>query len=160
MLSTSDYTKAIDIWSAGCIFAELMGRTPIFSGKNYIDQLERILAILGTPNKEDLPYRVDEKTWTMLQKNVIKKQKLSELYPNFDDLAIDLLENMLHYNPEKRYTALQCLYHPYFKDIKNKEDIIVECKEVFDWSFDNVKYTRESLQKAIYEESLSLKPVL
>jgi len=157
MLSTSDYTKAIDIWSAGCIFAELMGRTPLFQGNHYLDQLDRIVAIMGTPKKEDLPYKVDEKTWTMLRKNDLKKVNLGDLYPNFDEVAIDLLEKMLLYNPEKRYTALQCLNHPYFNEIKNKEELIVDCKEVFDWNFDNVKYTKETLQKAIYEESLSFK---
>lgn len=159
MLSTSDYTKAIDIWSAGCIFAELMGRVPLFEGKHYLDQLDRIVAVLGTPNKEDLPYRVAEKTWKMLQKNILKKQNFADLYPNFDATAIDLLENMLLYNPEKRFTALQCLNHPYFSEINHKESLIQECKEVFDWSFDNVNYTKESLQKAIYEESVNFKPV-
>ena len=155
MLSTSDYTKSIDIWSAGCIFAELMGRTPIFPGVHYIDQLDRIVAVLGTPKKEDLPYAVDEKTWARLQNNIVKKLNLADLYPNFDEKAIDLLEKMLLYNPDKRYNALQCLNHEYFSEIKNKEELIVDCKEVFDWSFDNVKYSRISLQEAIYEESLS-----
>lgn len=160
ILSTADYTKAIDIWSAGCIFAELMGRTPLFKGNHYLDQLDRIVAILGTPKKEDLPYKVDEKTWNLIQKNELKKVNFRDLYPNFDEVAIDLLDKMLLYNPEKRFTALQCLHHPYFDEIKNKEQLILDCKESFDWSFDNVKYTKETLQKAIYEESLSLKTII
>ena len=123
MLSSSYYTKAIDIWSAGCIFAELMGRTPIFPGAHYLDQLDRIVAVLGTPKREELPYAVYERTWARFQNNIIKKQNLSDLYPNFDEIAIDLLEKMLLYNPDKRFNALQCLNHPYFDEIQNKAEL-------------------------------------
>lgn len=149
------YTKSIDIWSAGCIFAEMIGRTPLFPGNHYLDQLDRIIAVLGTPQREDLPYSLDEKTWNRLQLNKLAKMNFSDLYPKIDSLAVDLLENMLLYNPDKRFTALQCLYHPYFSEIKDKEKLIVECKEVFDWSFDKIKYSRASLQEAIYDEAIS-----
>jgi len=49
-LQASEYTKAVDIWSVGCIFAELLGRTPLFPGKDYLEQIQRIIAILGTPD--------------------------------------------------------------------------------------------------------------
>lgn len=52
-----------------------------------------------------------------------------------------------------RYTALQCLNHPYFNDLKDKRNEIRECQEIFDWAFDNKEYTRNSLQEAIYDES-------
>lgn len=155
MLSSSEYTNAIDIWSAGCIFAELMGRTPIFPGNHYLDQLDRIFAVLGTPKREDLPYNVEEKTWKLLQNNMAKKLNLSDLYPNIDEVAIDLLDKMLLYNPEKRFTALQCLHHPYFDEIKEKDKLIRDCTVAFDWNFDNVKYSKSSLQEAIYEEALN-----
>lgn len=155
ILSNAEYTRAIDIWSAGCIFAEMMGRTPIFPGNHYLDQMDRIIAVLGTPQRDDLPITLDEKTWGYLQKNIVSKMSFSDLYPKIEPLAIDLLEKMLLYHPEKRYTAAQCLKHPYFDSINDKESMMVECKEVFDWSFDNVKYTKASLQEAIYDEAVS-----
>ena len=56
MFSSSEYTKAIDIWSVGCILAELLGRTPIFKGKHFLDQIERIIAIMGKPKPSDFVY--------------------------------------------------------------------------------------------------------
>lgn len=49
ILKASKYTKAVDIWSVGCIFAELLGRTPLFPGEDYLDQIQRTIAVLGTP---------------------------------------------------------------------------------------------------------------
>jgi mitogen-activated protein kinase 1/3 len=62
MFSVSEYTNSIDIWSVGCILAELLGRTPLFRGKHFLDQVERIIAIMGKPRAIDLPYPIDEKT--------------------------------------------------------------------------------------------------
>lgn len=75
-----------------------------YIGKHPIDQLERIIAVLGTPARDDLPYILDEKTYAYIQNKhpFVKKADFHELYPKFDDLSIDLLEKMLNYNPEKR----------------------------------------------------------
>jgi mitogen-activated protein kinase 1/3 len=103
MFSSSEYTKAIDIWSCGCILAELLGRTPIFRGQHFLDQIERIIAIIGTPKQEDLCYKIDEKTQKYLdslpQRDSIS---LDILYPNANPMALDLLKKMLMYNPQKR----------------------------------------------------------
>jgi serine/threonine protein kinase len=56
ILNASEYTKAIDIWSVGCILAELLGRTALFPGENYLDQIQRIISVLGTPGHEDMSY--------------------------------------------------------------------------------------------------------
>lgn len=60
ILKASEYTKAVDIWSVGCIFAELLGRTPLFPGEDYLDQIQRTIAVLGTPNHENLSYIENE----------------------------------------------------------------------------------------------------
>lgn len=115
---------------------------------------------MGTPKREDLPYELKEKTFLYIQKNFcVNKVNFQELYPNFDALAIDLLEKMLVYNPEKRYTALQCLEHSFFDDLKEKRKEIRICNEVFNWKFDNQEYTRNSLQEAIYNESGFMKKI-
>jgi len=54
LLGTKKYTKKIDIWSIGCIFAELLGRCTIFKGERELDQLYKIIQVLGTPSEEDL----------------------------------------------------------------------------------------------------------
>ena len=55
------YTKSIDIWSVGCILAEMLSNRPIFPGKHYLDQLNHILGILGSPSPEDLSCIINEK---------------------------------------------------------------------------------------------------
>jgi mitogen-activated protein kinase 1/3 len=63
MLNSKAYTKAIDIWSTGCILAEMLGRRPLFPGKHYLDQLNRILNVIGTPSEKDLACIQNEKVW-------------------------------------------------------------------------------------------------
>ena len=61
MLNSKAYSKAIDIWSTGCILAEMLGRRPLFPGKHYLDQLNRILNVIGTPSERDLASIQNEK---------------------------------------------------------------------------------------------------
>lgn len=61
MLNSKGYTKSIDIWSVGCILAEMLSNRPIFPGKHYLDQLNHILGVLGSPSKEDLECIINEK---------------------------------------------------------------------------------------------------
>ena len=56
ILNASEYSKAIDVWSIGCIIAELLGRTPLFPGEDFLDQVQRIISVLGTPSVEDMKY--------------------------------------------------------------------------------------------------------
>ncbi len=61
LLSCDEYTSAIDVWSVGCIVAELLGRKALFPGKDYIHQLNLILQVLGTPGDEDMAFIQSEK---------------------------------------------------------------------------------------------------
>lgn len=61
MLNSKGYTKSIDIWSVGCILAEMLSNRPIFPGKHYLDQLNHILGVLGSPSQEDLECIINEK---------------------------------------------------------------------------------------------------
>ena len=77
------YTKSIDIWSVGCILAEMLSNRPIFPGKHYLDQLNHILGILGSPSNEDLSCIRNEKARSYLQSLPFKpKIPWTRLYPN------------------------------------------------------------------------------
>jgi len=158
ILKASEYTKAIDIWSIGCIFAELLGRTPLFPGQNYLDQLQRIIAVLGTPSPVDMEYITNDKALDYM-KSLPKRSKLplKNLYADATPEALDLLEKMLVFNPEKRYTAEECLAHPYFEEYHSAEAEPL-ADEVFDWSWDNFEPTKELLQGMIFDESLKYHP--
>ena len=115
ILNASEYTKAVDIWSVGCILGELLGRTALFPGENYLDQIQRIISVLGTPSYDDISYITNEQALKFI-KSLPKrsKQSFEKLFSKANPLALDLLENMLTFNPHDRYTVEDCLSHPYF----------------------------------------------
>jgi len=158
ILNASEYTKAVDIWSVGCILAELIGRTALFPGEDYLDQVQRVIAVLGTPGPEELAFIGNESALKYI-KSLPKrsKQPLKNLYPKANPLALDLLGKMLTFNPDKRYTVEECLAHPYLEGLHNPDDEPI-CEEPFDWSVDNFEPTKELLQNMVYEEALKFHP--
>eukprot|EP01016_Furgasonia_blochmanni_P004780 TRINITY_DN1184_c0_g3_i6.p1 TRINITY_DN1184_c0_g3~~TRINITY_DN1184_c0_g3_i6.p1 ORF type:complete len:410 (-),score=102.49 TRINITY_DN1184_c0_g3_i6:104-1333(-) len=158
ILNASEYTKAVDIWSVGCIFAELLGRNPLYPGEDYLDQVQRIIAVLGTPTGDDCAYIGNESALKYL-KSLPKRTKQSwqSLYPKANPVGLDLLGKMLTFNPDKRYTVEECLAHPYFEGLHNEEEE-PKCDEPFDWSWDNFEPTKELLQAMVYDESLHYHP--
>ena len=159
ILNASHYTKAIDVWSIGCIFAELLGRSPLFPGEDYLDQVQRVIAVLGMPSQEDMSFIGNDSARRYIR-SLPKRQRVpwSSLYPKANPVALDLLNKMLIFNPEKRYTVEQCLAHPYFDGLHNPEDEPV-APEPFDWSFDDFTPTKPLLQSMIYDESLRFHPL-
>ena len=156
--NASEYTKAIDIWSIGCIFAELQGRTALYPGEDYLDQIQRVISVLGTPTYDDQSYICNEQA-LMFIKSLPKRSKQSwqSLYPKSNPLALDLLSKMLTFNPNKRYTVEQCLAHPYFEELHSLDDE-PSCGKPFDWTFDNFKPTKEQLQEMVYDEAKIFHP--
>jgi len=113
LLGSATYSIPVDIWSAGCIFAEMLSKKPIFPGDSEIDQLFKIFRQMGTPTEDvwhgctSLPdYKPSFPKW--------KKQELSKVFENSHPAAIDLLEKMLIYEPAQRVSAREALNHPYF----------------------------------------------
>ena len=159
ILNASAYTKAVDIWSIGCLFAELLGRTPLFPGDDYLDQIQRIFAVVGTPSKEDLAYIGNESALKFV-KSLPKRSKLplATLFPKCNPLALDLLDKMLAFNPDKRATIEECIEHPYLEALHNPEAEPVADKP-FDWSWDNFEPTKLILQNMVYDDSLKFHPV-
>ena len=158
ILCPSEYSKAVDIWSIGCIFAELLGRQPLFPGDHYLDQIQKIISVLGTPKGEDLDFITKQEAREFLLKLAKRtKQTWSSLFPNANPVALDLLGKMLTFNPRKRYTVDQCISHPYFEGLHDPEQEPITSTP-FDWSFDDVELTKENLQNMVYEESLYFHP--
>jgi mitogen-activated protein kinase 1/3 len=158
ILCPSKYSKAMDIWSIGCIFAELMARCPLFRGENYLDQIKKINDILGSPSENDMSYISDpqaRKFITDLPKT--NKIPFNQIFPKANPLAIDLLEKMLCFNPKFRINIEECLNHPYFKEIRDK-NLETTALHNFDWSFDKIELNKPNLQKLIYEQSLYFHP--
>jgi mitogen-activated protein kinase 1/3 len=158
ILNSSEYTKQIDVWSIGCIFGELLGRAPLFPGEDYLDQVQRIIGVLGTPSSEDMHFIGNPAARRYIHKLPRReKMKWSTLYPKANSVALDLLDKMLVFNPQKRWTVEECLAHPYFRELHNPEEE-PQAPEPFDWSFDNFEPTKELLQSMVYDEGLRFHP--
>ena len=152
MLSCQEYTKAIDIWSVGCIFAELLGRKPLFPGDDYIHQLQIISDVIGTASDEDLKFVTSEKARRFMKSQEIKpKVPFKKLFPDANEKALDLLDKMLEFNPAKRITVEDALKHPYMADLHNPDDEPT-CAEEFDFDFEKADLTKEMIQELIYNE--------
>ncbi|RWR96895.1 cyclin-dependent kinase G-2 isoform X1 [Cinnamomum micranthum f. kanehirae] len=124
LLGAKQYSTAIDMWSLGCIMAELLAKEPLFNGKSEFDQLDKIYKTLGTPN---------EKIWSGfgqlpgVKVNFVKQpyNKLREKFPPtsfsgrpaLSEAGLDLLNKLLTYNPEKRITAADALEHDWFREV-------------------------------------------
>jgi mitogen-activated protein kinase 1/3 len=158
ILNESHYTKAIDLWSVGCVMAELLGRMPLFKGQDYVDQIKRIITVLGTPSPEDLAYFENEQAAKYIASwPKVERRPWNVLFPKANPVALDLLDKLLVFNPVKRYTAEQCLSHPYFEALHN-DKTEPRCPAPFDWKFDDFAPTKAKLQEMIYELSLHYHP--
>eukprot|EP00472_Partenskyella_glossopodia_P000436 CAMPEP_0197542864 /NCGR_PEP_ID=MMETSP1318-20131121/67932_1 /TAXON_ID=552666 /ORGANISM="Partenskyella glossopodia, Strain RCC365" /LENGTH=300 /DNA_ID=CAMNT_0043102157 /DNA_START=298 /DNA_END=1200 /DNA_ORIENTATION=+ len=152
MLSWKEYTKAIDVWSVGCIFAEILGRKPIFPGQDYMNQLHLIISKLGTPSLEDTEYIANEKAKAYVRSLAYQKGvPLRELYPHASEQALDLLSNMLTFSPRKRITVEEALKHPYLAKLHDPTDEPV-AKSTFDFSFEKYNLNAKMLKALLWQE--------
>lgn len=115
LMGSRNYSTSIDMWSIGCILAEMFTGKPLFPGSSNDDQLVKIFTIMGTPN---------ERTWPGVRQypnyktnfHVYIQQDLRAIIPNIDPVALNLLQNLLQMRPEARISARQLLQHPWFNE--------------------------------------------
>lgn len=158
ILSWKQYTKAIDVWSVGCIFAELLGRKPLFQGKDYINQITRIVDIMGSPTEDDLKNIGSEQARQYIRSLGHRpKIPLSRLFPRATPLAQDLLDRMLAFDPAKRITVDEALAHPYLAALHDPADEPV-ANAPFNFDFENWDLTKEAFKDLIWREILAFHP--
>lgn len=117
IFGATDYTTAIDLWSAGCVFAEFLLGHPIFPGETGVDQLVEIIKVLGTPTKEQVIAM--NKAYTEFHFPSVKAYSWQKLFKTrATDSAIDLIAAMLTYEPQKRISAAAALTHPFFDELR------------------------------------------
>ncbi|KWU46128.1 putative MAP kinase [Rhodotorula sp. JG-1b] len=154
MLTFKEYTYAIDVWSVGCILAEMLNGKPLFPGRDYHHQLTLILGILGTPSLQDFYAIGSQRSRDYLRALPYQEKKpFQSLYPNANPLAIDLLERCLTFNPAKRVNVVDALSHPYlepYHDPTDEPTAPVLPPSFF--AFDQQQLSREDLKVLIYDE--------
>ncbi|KAL8506280.1 hypothetical protein ACS0TY_017231 [Phlomoides rotata] len=158
----SKYTPAIDIWSIGCIFAEVLTGKPIFPGKNVVHQLDLITDLLGTPSMDTISRVRNDKARRYLT-SMRKKQpvSLSQKFPNADPLALRLLGKLLAFDPKDRPTAEEALADPYFKGLA-KVEREPSCQPIskMEFEFERRRVTKEDIRELIFREILEYHPQL
>eukprot|EP00347_Sterkiella_histriomuscorum_P023085 403336010 len=120
LLKSTNYTQAVDMFSLGCLMLELYLGIPAFPGLSESDQLVKIFSVLGTPTQSQWPegYRLGESMG--LKFSQIASTPLSQLIKReASDDAIELMLGMLKYDANQRFTASQCLNHPYFREVQS-----------------------------------------
>ncbi|KAJ8564767.1 hypothetical protein K7X08_001227 [Anisodus acutangulus] len=156
----SKYTPAVDIWSIGCIFAEMLTGKPLFPGKNAVHQLDLITDLLGSPSSEAISRIKNEKARRYLSS--MKKKApipLSQKFPHIDPLALKLLERLIAFDPKDRPSAEEALAHPYFRGLANKEqEPSSQTISKFEFDFERRKLGKEDLRELIYREILEYHP--
>ena len=119
LLASRKYSTPVDIWSVGCIFAEMANGRPLFAGTSEADQLDKIFRLLGSPSISDYPGIVDLPDYVpdLLPRYPYPRNGIGSLVPTLDASGVDLLNRMLQYDPAKRITAQKALEHPFFYDL-------------------------------------------
>ncbi|XAR63953.1 Mitogen-activated protein kinase [Bertholletia excelsa] len=156
----SKYTPAIDIWSVGCIFAEMLTGKPLFPGKNVVHQLDLMTDLLGTPPSETIARIRNEKARRYLS-NMQKKPPVpfSRKFPNADPLALRLLEHLLAFDPKDRPTAEEALADPYFNGLANVDhEPSTQPISKLEFEFERRKLTKDDVRELIYREILEYHP--
>ncbi|CAA3025235.1 mitogen-activated kinase 9-like [Olea europaea subsp. europaea] len=156
----SKYTPAIDIWSIGCIFAEMLTGKPLFPGKNVVHQLDLMTDFLGTPPPESIARIRNEKARRYLS-SMRKKQPFpfTQKFPNVDPLALRLLERLLAFDPKDRPSAEEALADPYFHGLANVDrEPASQPISKLEFEFEKKKLTKDDVRELIYREILEYHP--
>jgi glycogen synthase kinase 3 beta len=117
VFEATEYTTAIDIWSLGCVLAELLLGTPLFPGDSGVDQLIEIIKILGTPTKEEI--QAMNPNHTSFKFPQIKPHPWTKVFRNkAPAAAVDLVSQFLRYDPKQRLDPFDALAHPFFDELR------------------------------------------
>lgn len=157
MLNWMHYNMTVDIWSVGCIMAELLTGRTLFPGTDHIDQLKLIMLLVGTPGPELLMKISSESARTYISSLPhMPKRSFADVFIGANPQAVDLLEKMLVLDTDKRITAAGSLAHPYFAQYHDPDD--EPEADPFDQSFESRELDIEEWKRLTYEELISFEP--
>ena len=153
MLSSHEYTDAIDMWSVGCTFGEILSRRVLFPGTNYIKQIDLIVRLLGTPTESDMDFIANPHAKKFLKSLDPKpRMPLSDFLGGAQNpQAVDLLSRMLEFNPHKRITVNDALHHPYLSELHDSDEE-TECTDQVDFRFEHEEHSFAEMKQLLLQE--------
>ncbi|CXI02376.1 glycogen synthase kinase 3 [Plasmodium berghei] len=164
MLGSTNYTTHIDLWSLGCIIAEMVLGYPIFSGQSSVDQLVRIIQILGTPTEDQM--KVMNPNYADVKFPNVKPKDLKKVFPKgTPNNAINFVSQFLKYEPLKRLNAIEALADPFFDEIRDPNvklpKYVEKLPELFNFSVEEIREMSDLCRKKVlpkqnYEECQEL----
>ena len=153
LLGSTKYTKAVDVWSLGCILGEMLNKKPIFPGTSTLNQLDRIMELTGRPSQDDVSAIKSQLAGTMLDSLPPTRTKgFHTFFPSASDLAIDLLRKMLHFNPKKRIKLEAALRHPYLAQFHNPDEEPSCPRTIKICIDDNRKFSIREYREKLYKD--------
>ncbi|KAM9402469.1 mitogen-activated protein kinase 12b isoform 1-T1 [Salvelinus alpinus] len=157
ILNWMHYTQTVDIWSVGCIMAEMLLGKPLFKGNDHLDQLKEIMKITGTPTADFVTklQSQDAKNYIRSLPKVPKKD-LHFLFSKASSDAVCVLERMLLLDPERRVSASEALAMPFFSEFREPEEETEA--QPYDHSMDNTDLLLEQWKRHTFTEILSFRP--
>ncbi|KAF5843426.1 putative extracellular signal-regulated kinase 1, partial [Dunaliella salina] len=152
------YTPQVDVWSIGCVFAEILLRRPLFMGKDVVHQLQVITDVLGTPPPKSIAKVQNEKARKFLAAMPYKPGfNLHRVFYKADPRAVDLLKRLLTFDPDERISAVDALHHPYFDSESDTGFIFISST---DFAFDESRVSVEQMREIMYMEIYQWHPHL
>jgi len=157
MLNWMHYNLTVDIWSVGCIMAEMLTGKTLFPGTDHIDQLTRILVLCGTPAEETLNKITSDEARNYIRSlQRMEKKNFAEVFRGANALAIDLLEKMLELDSDKRIHAEQALAHPYLAQYADPSDEPASLP--YDQTFEDYDISVDQWKEYVWNEVKNFKP--
>ena len=157
VLGSSHYSKAVDMWSVGCILGELIIGKALFPGKSTINQIELILDLLGKPKPEDLEEIGGSNEFNSINFNSKQKYTFSSFFKGASKDALDFLKRSLEFNPKKRITVEEALAHPFVKHVRSPATEIKSPKIIQIPISDQKKLTVKEYREALYADIIQKK---
>merc|ERR1711971_1268727 len=156
MLNWMHYHQTVDMWSVGCIMAEMLTGKTLFPGTDHIDQLTRILVLCGTPQEATLNKITSEEARNYIRSLPhMERKNFSEHFKGANPMAIDLLQKMLEMDADNRINADQALSHPYLAQYADPSDEPVSLP--YDQTFEDFDLPVEKWKESVWEELQNFK---
>lgn len=157
MCCDEHYDAKVDMWSVGCILAEMIKRKPLFPGDHYIQQLNLIFQMLGTPSNNEISWIENRRALQFIRSRPpMKGKNLKKIFNNVSAEGLNILQSMLQFNPNQRISVDEALSHNFLSSYHTPGEE-VEAEVQFDYTYEAYGNDSENLKNMMYQEILNFR---